>query len=116
MTTRRAIVKQLEGIAFVGKSDSNHWVTLDGPMSVGGSDAGSRPKELLLMALGGCTGSDVVSILKKKRVSFDRIEIELEGNVRDEHPQVFTDIHIGYPYRVCRVRRRCEPGGCGSGD
>ncbi len=83
MTTKRAIVKQLEGVAFAGKSDSNHWVTMDGPVSVGGSDAGSRPKELLLMALGGCTGNDVVSTLKKKRVSFDRVEIELEGNVRE---------------------------------
>ena len=96
MTTKRAIVKQVEGVAFAGKSDSNHWVTMDGQVSVGGSDAGSRPKELLLMALGGCTGSDVVSILKKKRVSFDRVEIELEGSVREEHPQVFTDIHIEY--------------------
>lgn len=96
MTTKRARVRQLDGIAFAGKSDSNHWVMMDGPESFGGSDGGSRPKELLLMALGGCTGSDVVSILRKKRVPFDRLEIELEGNVREEHPQVFTDIHIEY--------------------
>ena len=58
--------------------------------------AGSTPKELLLIALGGCTASDVVPILKKKRVPVEKLEVRLTGNVREEHPQVFTDIHIEY--------------------
>ncbi|MBI3005535.1 MAG: OsmC family protein, partial [Ignavibacteriales bacterium] len=74
------------------------WVMMDGPEPLGGSGAGSRPKELLLLALGGCTGSDVVSILKKKRVEIEGFEIRLEGHVRDEHPQVFTDIHVEYVF------------------
>ena len=95
---KRAIVKQLNGITFAGKSDSNHWVVIDGPESFGGSDAGSRPKELLLLALGGCTASDVVSILKKKRVALEDFEVRLKANVREEHPQVFTDIHVEYVF------------------
>ena len=95
---KQAIVKQLSGVAFTGKADSNHWVVMDGPESFGGSNAGSRPKELLLLALGGCTGSDVVSILKKKRVELDDFEIRLEANVSEEHPQVFTDIHVQYVF------------------
>ncbi|MBI4429258.1 MAG: OsmC family protein [Ignavibacteriales bacterium] len=95
---KQALVKQVEGVSFAGKSDSGHWVMMDGPESLGGSDAGSRPKELLLLALGGCTGSDVVSILKKKRVALDDFEVMLEANVSEEHPQVFTEIHVQYVF------------------
>ena len=44
MSTKKAIVKHIKGVTFLGKSDSNHWVTMDGPESFGGSDAGTRPK------------------------------------------------------------------------
>jgi putative redox protein len=71
---------------------------MDGPETFGGSDGGARPKELLLFALGGCTGSDVVSILKKKRVVLEEFETRLTAEVRDEHPQVFTSIHVEYVF------------------
>ena len=96
MTTKRAVVKQLQGITLAAKPDSNHWVIMDGPATLGGSEAGPRPKELLLIALGGCTASDVIPILEKKRVPFEGFEIRLTGTVRDEHPQIYTDIHIEY--------------------
>lgn len=96
MPTKNAIIKQLSGITFAAKADSNHWVMVDGPEGLHGSNAASRPKELLLFALGGCTASDVVSILTKKRVPFDNFEIYLEANLGEEHPQVFTDIYIEY--------------------
>ena len=96
MSKKHAIVKQVHGITFAAKSDSNHWVTMDGPEIFEGSDAGPRPKELILMALGGCTASDVVPILKKKHVPVEDFEVRLEAEVREEHPQVFTDIHIEY--------------------
>ena len=48
------------------------------------------------MALGGCTASDVVPILKKKHVPVQDFEVRIEADVREEHPQVFTDIHIEY--------------------
>lgn len=96
MSTKTAIVKQLQGVTFFGKTDSNHWVAMDGPAEFGGNDAGTRPKELILIALGGCTGSDVAGILKKKRVNVDNVEIKLTADVADEHPQVFTKIHVEY--------------------
>jgi putative redox protein len=96
MAQKHAVVKQLQGITFTAKSDSNHWITMDGPEALGGSDAGPRPKELLLMGLGGCTASDVVSILKKKHTPFENVEVHLTANVKEDHPQVFTDIHIEY--------------------
>ena len=98
MAQKKAVVRQIHGVTFAGKADSNHWVVMDGPEAIGGSDAGTRPKELLLMALGGCTGSDVAAILKKKRVPLEGFEIRLNANTQEEHPQVFTDIHIEYVF------------------
>ncbi len=98
MSTKKAYIKQIKGITFAGKTDSNHWVTMDGPVEFGGSDAGIRPKELLLLGLGGCTGSDVVSILQKKKVNLEDFEINIETEVSDGHPQVFTKLHLEYVF------------------
>lgn len=96
MLVKTAVVKQLQGISLAGKTDSNHWIVMDGPREFGGSDAGIRPKELLLLALGGCTASDVIAILQKKRVPFEGLEIHLSAEQTEEHPQVFTSIHVEY--------------------
>lgn len=98
MSQHTAVVQQVQGMTFAARADSNHWVTMDGPAEFGGSNAGSRPKELVLMALGGCTGSDVVSILQKKRVAVKDFRINLTAQTAEEHPQVFTAIHMGYVF------------------
>lgn len=89
-------IKQVEGLTFVGKGDTNHWITIDGPEKFGGNEAATRPMELLLISLGSCTGSDVASILKKKRVNPEKIEINVKGERKKEHPKVFTKIHLDY--------------------
>jgi len=99
MTTKRAFVKQVQGISFAGKTDSNHWIVMDGPETFGGSNAGIRPKELVLLALAGCTSSDVVSILQKKRVPLEAFEVQVTAEQTDEHPQVFTAIHLEFVFR-----------------
>lgn len=96
MTEKHAVVKQMQGITFAAKADSNHWVMMDGSPKFGGSNAGSSPKELLLMALGGCTASDVVSILAKKRAPVANVEVRLAAKVQEEHPQVYTAVHVEY--------------------
>lgn len=96
MATKKAIVQNIKGVTFVGKADSNHWIVMDGPEEFGGSNAGTRPKELVLIALGGCTGSDVASILRKKKVNFKNFYINIEAEVAEEHPQVYTKINLEY--------------------
>ena len=96
MAEHKAVVKQLEGVTFVGKSDSNHWITMDGPENFGGSNAGIRPKELLLISLAGCTGADVAAILSKKRVSYDGFEIQISAESTETHPKVYTKIHLEF--------------------
>ena len=104
MVVKTALVRQVQGITLAGNTDSNHWVVMDGPQEFGGSNAGTRPKELLLLALGGCTASDVITILQKKRVALDGLEIHITAEQRDEHPQVLTKIHLEYVVRGDDIR------------
>jgi putative redox protein len=96
--TKEVTLKQVGGITFVAKGNSNHWVVMDGTPDYGGSLAGSTPKELLLMALAGCTSSDVIPILKKKRVPLEGYEVFVKGVERQEHPKIFTEIHVEYVF------------------
>ena len=98
MATKTAVVKHIQGVTFMGKADSNHWVPMDGPENFGGSNAGTRPKELLMLALGGCSGSDVTSILTKKKIKVDGFEMNITAESAEEHPQVFTKMHIEYVF------------------
>jgi putative redox protein len=93
-----AKVIQVKGITFLGKTDSNHWVPMDGPADFQGHDAAIRPKELILISLGGCSGSDVASILNKMREKVHRFEMDLSAESATEHPKVFTKIHITYKF------------------
>ena len=78
---------------------------MDGPASFGGSEAAPRPVELLLFALGGCTASDVTSILEKKRLDVRDLRVELSAEVNDHHPRTFRTVHIDYIVTGHTVRR-----------
>ena len=94
----KAVVKQLEGCSFIGKADSNHWTPIDTRKEVSGSDAATHPMELVLLALGSCTGCDVVSILRKKKIALKGFEIHIDGQRAEEHPRVFTKIHLEFVF------------------
>ena len=89
-------IKQVRGLTFVARGDTNHWVIVDGPKEFYGSEAGARPMELMLISLGSCTASDVAAILLKKRVKLNSFEVKVTGERSNEHPKVFTKIHITY--------------------
>ncbi len=90
------IVKNVDGITFVGRGESKHWVGMDGPETFGGSDAATRPMELFLISLAGCTGADVASLLKKMRVNYQKMEIHIDSERAAEHPKVYTKIDLVY--------------------
>lgn len=94
----KAEVVQVRGITFIGKAGSGHWATMDGSPEFRGSAGASSPKELVLTALGGCTGADVASILYKMKENIQRFEISLDADVSEEHPKVFTEIRIVYKF------------------
>ncbi|HEC89685.1 MAG: osmotically inducible protein OsmC [Thermoplasmata archaeon] len=92
----KVTVRQVDGITFIGRGETNHWVAIDGPKEFFGSEAASRPMELFLISLGSCTASDVASILNKKKIRVEKFIVEVEGDRVDEHPKVFTRIHIKF--------------------
>lgn len=91
-----ATVRFVDGMQFVGTSASGHAVVMDAPTDVGGTDTGPTPMEMVLVALGGCTGMDVVSILRKMQVPFTRFEMAIQGERAPEYPKNFTKIQIVY--------------------
>jgi putative redox protein len=94
--TKEIYVKQLKGSTFAAKAGSKHWVMMDTKEEAGGNEGASTPKELVLMALAGCTSMDVISILKKKKSPVISYECMVNGIERNEHPKIFTEIHIEY--------------------
>jgi putative redox protein len=92
----KAEVYMVKGLSFVGKADSNHWLAIDGPVGLRGAAAASRPMELLLLGLAGCTGMDVVSILLKKRAPLRAFRLEADASRAEEHPKVFTAVHLTF--------------------
>lgn len=106
MAEHKAVVKQLQGISFIGKTESNHWVPMDGPESFGGSNAAIRPKELLLLSLAGCTGADVSAILQKKRVKLDGFEINISAESTETHPKVYTKIHLEFMFYGTDIKEK----------
>jgi putative redox protein len=91
-----ARVTFVEDMQFVGTADSGHAVVMDAATSVGGKNTGARPSELLLMAFGGCSGMDVISILRKKKQSVSKLEINVSGETAQKHPHMYTAMHIEY--------------------
>lgn len=96
---------QISGLAMAGFGESGHWIAMDGPESFGGFSAASRPLELMLMSLAGCTGMDVVSILRKKRLHLDDFRMEVNAEQTKEHPKVFTDITLRFFFTGVNIRR-----------
>jgi putative redox protein len=94
----QVVIKNVDGITFVGHGKSNHWVAMDGSQAFGGSEAATSPIELFLISLGGCTGMDVKSMLKKMRVKFDKFEINIDAERAEEHPKVYTRIDLVYKF------------------
>lgn len=93
---KQAMVTWTGGMAFESQTGSGHAVQMDARPDVGGENKGPRPTELLLAALGGCTGMDVVSILRKMRVQFDRFEMAIEADEAEEHPKAFQSFRMVY--------------------
>ena len=85
------------GMAFRMEQDG-HSFLLDSSPDWGGSDSGPRPKALLLSGLIGCTGMDVVSILRKMKVEDYGLSIRADAEYTEEHPVIFRSIHLTFSF------------------
>ncbi len=95
----KAKVSYTSGLQFVAEADSGHAVVMDGEEKFGGRNSGPRPMELLLMGIGGCSGMDIVSILKKKKERLTGLDINVSGTMAEEYPHKYTQIDIEYVVR-----------------
>jgi putative redox protein len=91
-------VTWVQGDQFVATGTGGHSIVLDAP---GGRDTwqGFKPSELLLAALAGCTGVDVIDILRKKRVQVSGLRVIARGEQREEFPKAFVRIYVHYEVR-----------------
>ena len=71
-------------------------VYIDSDPEFGGKDRGPKPKPLMMLALAGCTGMDVISLMNKMRVEYDSLNIVIEGELTEEHPKHFTKMKVVY--------------------
>lgn len=92
----KARVKWVEGIAFMGETESGHAVVMDGAPAAGGRNLGPRPMEMLLLGAGGCSSIDVIMILKKSRQAVSDCYVEIEAERAETDPKVFTKIHMHF--------------------
>lgn len=89
-------------------TEGGHVVITDGSPAIGGHDAGPRPMELLLSAVGSCSAIDVILLLRKQRQEPDDFRITVTGTRRDEAPRVFTAIHVAYEFVGAVDERKAE--------
>jgi putative redox protein len=111
------------GMRFEVEAGSGHRVTLDAAEHGGGHNEGFRPMEMLLVGLAGCTGMDVISILRKKRQDVTGYEVHVQGVRAEDHPMVFVEITVEHvvtghhiqPEAVARAIELSEERYCGAG-
>ncbi|MFC2171182.1 OsmC family protein [Acidobacteriota bacterium] len=96
---KEATVTWVQGRQFIGTANSGHAVVTDIDSKHGGSDSAVRPGELTLIALGSCTGTDVVGTLEKMRLPVEDFRIEVRAEAAQDHPKVWTEIWIKFIIR-----------------
>lgn len=89
-------IKWVDGLKFVATDSEGNSIVMDASRQAGGESSGFSPIQLLLAALGGCTGMDVVHIMRKQRQQVDGLEILVSGRRVKEPPRVYTNIHVEY--------------------
>ena len=89
---------------WMGKMQFNtlmngHTIIMDAPERAGGEDNGSIPKPFILTALSGCTGMDIVSILRKAQTEVNDFDIRVSGQLSKQQPIEYISIHVTYDFR-----------------
>ena len=92
----KATVQWKENMTFLGTPDSGFPVQMDADSYFGGTNQGVRPMEMIALGLAGCTGMDVISILRKKRQQVSQFEVRVNAPRSADHPKVFIRAQLTY--------------------
>jgi putative redox protein len=98
MADKHIIKTEWKGNLTFEADVNGHKVLMDAPTEGGGNNSGPSPKKLMLVALSGCTGMDVVTILKKMRVDIEKFSVEVQGDVTEVHPKQYFRMHVIYEF------------------
>ena len=93
------VVRYVGGMCFIGEGRSGHDVIMDAGPESGGEDGAARPVETLLCSLGGCTGMDVIAILRRMKTEPQELRVEIIDERAPEYPKVITTLHLKYIVR-----------------
>ncbi len=100
----KTVADWIEDMSFEVELDG-HVFAVDADDQFGGKNRGPRPKGLLLSSLAGCTGMDVVSLLRKMKMEWDSFRLEVEADLSDEHPKIYKDIRINFIFSGDKLDR-----------
>ena len=92
------------GMRFDVETGSGHHIILDAAEHNGGQNSGPQPMEMLLVALAGCSGMDILTILRKKRQDIAGYELRIHGTRAGEHPKVYLDITLEHVFSGHNIR------------
>ena len=95
MATHQVTLSWKEKMMFDSKVN-DHNIRLDANTDDGGANTGPRPKPLMLDALAGCTAMDMISLLDKMKVNYSGLQIEVLGELTEEHPKIYHKVHVIY--------------------
>jgi len=98
-------VKWIDGMAFEADV-TGYKIMIDADQDHGGQQKGPNPKPLMMVALAGCTGMDIVSLLKKMRVDYDELSIFIEGELSEEHPKKFEKMTVIFRLKGNQIDRK----------
>lgn len=99
-------VKWIDGMRFVATDSMGHSIVMDASKQSGGEGSGFSPLQLLLIALGGCTGMDIVHIMRKQRQQVNGLEILVSGKRVKEPPRVYNNIHVEYKIKGKDIKEK----------
>ncbi len=98
MASHKITTTWKKNMQFESDNPSGHTVLIDTSEENGGNNAGLSPKAMMLSALAGCSGLDVIPLLKKMRVKIDNFKMVVEGELTNEHPKYYNNVTLEYHF------------------
>lgn len=99
MGTTNQVITQWQGkMAFDSSNPSGNSLIIDAGEEDGGEDSGLRPKALMLSSLAGCSGLDVVMLIRKMKLQVDDFRIDITANLTEEHPKYYDKVVVNYHF------------------
>ncbi len=102
---KKVNVRWAGNMSFIATDENKHALLMDTGENIGGNDSAFKPIDLLLAALGGCSGVDVLNILKKQKQDVREFNVDITGTQAENHPKYFTEINVVFVLRGKNIKK-----------